>query len=195
MNQAAASRLCVRRAAAADVDALRLLAQAVAALPLLQRYGVQSDRLGDDLAALARLHSEPAGSANCEELWLAEDAADRRSLLGFARVLIGSERGSGHFGRGGYLRLIALRPGENGRGVGSRLLAAVEDSVRMRHSDLFLLTSDFNQAAQRFYERAGYVRVGALPDFVHAGITELIYWKRLLASTTATTAASRPHES
>lgn len=112
----------------------------------------------------------------------ADADGDRRSaLLGFARVQLGSDPSSGHFGRGGYLRLIALRPQLHGRGVGSHLLGAVEAAVQRRHPDLFLLTSDFNVGAQRFYERAGYCRVGALPDFVHAGITELIYWKRLLA--------------
>lgn len=124
-----------------------------------------------------------AGGDTDEDIDADVDGDRRSALLGFARVQLGSDPSSGHFGRGGYLRLIALRPQLQGRGVGSHLLSAVEAAVQQRHPDLFLLTSDFNVGAQRFYERAGYCRVGALPDFVHAGITELIYWKRLQAPT------------
>ncbi len=39
--------------------------------------------------------------------------------------------------------------------------------------------SDFNAGAQRFYERHGYVRAGALDGLVLPGVAELLYWKRL----------------
>jgi GNAT superfamily N-acetyltransferase len=170
----------------------------VSALPLFQRYAVRAERLAEDLSTLAARQDEGGSAAPGELLLVAEQdgaAGLSGSLLGFARVLRSSERTGGQFGRGGYLRLIALHPGHSGRGVGARLLSAVEDAVRTCHPDLFLLTSDFNHGAQRFYERAGYLRVGALPDFVHAGITELIYWKRLTASGSSPAAPARAHES
>ncbi len=43
----------------------------------------------------------------------------------------------------------------------------------------FLLVSDFNEDAQRFYEREGYLRVGPLPGLVLPDVAELLYWKRL----------------
>ena len=171
-------KVVVRRACTDDVAALHELAQVVAGLPLLQRYGARAERLAGELAQLAQNDHTKAAS---EELWVASPDGEHRPtpLLGFARVQLGESAGLGHFGRGGYLRLIALRPDQHGRGTGRRLLSAVEETVGTRHPDLFLLTSDFNTGAQRFYERAGYARVGALPDFVKAGITEIIYWKRL----------------
>ncbi len=177
---AAEPQVVVRRAHSDDLAALHELAQAVAELPLLRRYGARAERLAQDLAQLAGTTASPAPPTS-EELWVAGPASPDQTepLLGFARVQLGPSAAHGHFGRGGYLRLIALRPGQQGRGTGQKLLAAVEETVRARHPDLFLLTSDFNTAAQRFYERAGYARVGALPDFVQAGITEIIYWKRL----------------
>jgi hypothetical protein len=39
--------------------------------------------------------------------------------------------------------------------------------------------SDFNVDAHRFYEKHGYVKVGALPKLVRPDVDELIYWKRL----------------
>lgn len=165
-----ASVFSIRPAAAEDGERLQSLAEAVAALPLLVRYGVEASRLAADLSALA------ASSDGSQRLLVAE--APGGELVGFARVLLGGG-GAGQFGRGGYLKLIALRPGHEGRGIGPLLLAAVEGAVAERSPDLFLLTSDFNHGAQRFYARAGYLRVGELPDFVRPGITEVIYWKRL----------------
>ena len=153
-----------RLATVDDGDRLVELANAVADLPLLVRYGVQADRLGRDL--------RQAATNSAERLILAETS--NGELVGFARVLL-----SGQFGRGGYLKLIARKPGCEGRGIGSLLLTAVENAVAEHSPELFLLTSDFNHGAQRFYARAGYLRVGELPDFVRPGISEIIYWKRL----------------
>lgn len=164
------SDFSTRPAAACDDEHLRDLAAAVATLPLLVRYGVDASRLAAELSALA------AANDGAQRLLVANAASGE--LIGFARVLLGGG-GAGQFGRGGYLKLIALRPGCEGRGIGQLLLSAVEQTVLERSPDLFLLTSDFNHGAQRFYARAGYLRVGELPDFVHPGITELIYWKRL----------------
>lgn len=156
--------LLIRPARPEDEDALGALGEAIAAQPLLQRYGVTGAGLAAELGRLAR-GVEGTG------LLLAEAAA---GLCGFARF---QRRGT--LGAGGYLQLIALRPGDEGRGAGAALLRGVEDEVRAHSAALFLLTSDFNEGAQRFYERHGYQRAGSLPDFARPGICEHIYWKRL----------------
>lgn len=86
---------------------------------------------------------------------------------------------TGMFDRSPYLRWIAVQPGASGGGVGAALLDAVEDRAREADRDLFLLAADYNTGAQRFYERQGYRRVALLPDYVVAGVGELLYWKRL----------------
>jgi len=43
---------------------------------------------------------------------------------------------------------------------------------------MFLLVSDFNKRAQKFYKNLGYMEVGRIPDYIKEGITELIYFKR-----------------
>ncbi len=181
----AASGTIVRAARLADLDAIAQLAATVALQPLLQRYGASAAGLHRELQRLIDPHLGPGDPRRVgppESLLLAhaappetgagsETAAD---LWGLARFYT-----SGQFGNGGYLRLLALRPGCEGRGIGTLLLRAVEDAVRAHSSSLFLLTSDFNHGAQRFYAREGYAPVGALPDFARAGITEQIFWKRL----------------
>jgi ribosomal protein S18 acetylase RimI-like enzyme len=168
----------VRPASVEDAERVCQLARALAALPLLVRYGVDAGRFGDELQRVVCRLPETTEQA----LLLAEingKDGEPGELVGLARVLHGGA--AGQFGRGGYLKLIALRSGYEGWGIGRLLLNAVEHTVAARSSELFLLTSDFNHGAQRFYERAGYRRVGELPDFVHAGISEIIYWKRLAA--------------
>lgn len=86
----------------------------------------------------------------------------------------------GGFGLSGYLKLLGVDAATRGLGIGSALLAHVERATLADGSrDLVLLVSDFNLAAQRFYQRHGYARIGALPDYVIPGITELIYRKQL----------------
>lgn len=86
---------------------------------------------------------------------------------------------NGAFQRSAYLRLIGVLPEWQGHRVGEALLQAVEDNAARRVQDIFLLVTHSNTAAQRFYQRLGYRQVGAIPDYVVDGITELIYQKRL----------------
>lgn len=95
--------------------------------------------------------------------------------VGFAWYI---ERGG--FGLGGYLKLLGVAAAARGHGVGGALLDHVEwFAVQQGQRDLFLLVSDFNLAAQAFYQARGYARIGDIPDFVEPGITELIFRKRL----------------
>ena len=85
------------------------------------------------------------------------------------------ERGA--FDHSDYVRLIGVRPGERGRGVGRALMKYAEKVSRAQGRDLFLLVSDFNTDAQRFYQRLGFHQVGLLEDYVMPGVAELIYRK------------------
>lgn len=87
------------------------------------------------------------------------------------------QRGAFYFGS--YLRLLAVDATYRGKGVGGQLLSYVERQVQPVTSSLFLLATEHNVDAHRFYQRHGYMHVGAIPDFVAVGITEYIFWKRL----------------
>ncbi len=151
--------MTIRPAADADVAPL---AAGLAALPLMIRYGRTEPRLAADLqAALGR----------GDGLLVAEEAGALRGVAWFLR--------SGTLGVGGYLRLLAVLAGAQGGGTGAALLQAFEAEVAKASAHAFLLVSDFNDGAQRFYARHGYVRVGAMPRLVLSDVDELVYWKRL----------------
>jgi len=152
--------MTIRPLAAADVPAL---SAALAALPLLQRYGRTAEAIARDL-----------GSApSRQESVLVLDDGAARGLVWFTTA--------GALGSGGYLRLLAVAPPTQRRGAGARLLAAFEAAVAAASRDVYLLVSDFNVDAQRFYARHGYAQVGLLPRKVLPDVDELLYWKRLTA--------------
>jgi ribosomal protein S18 acetylase RimI-like enzyme len=136
----------------------------MARTPLWQRYGVTVEGARGRFAAAL---------ASGGTILVATEPADDVPL-GFVWIV---ERGA--FNRSGYIPLIGVDPAHRGGGIGRQLLEAAENHVRQTSQDLLLLCSDFNTDAQRFYERQGYDRVGAIPDYVVRGITELIYRKRL----------------
>jgi ribosomal protein S18 acetylase RimI-like enzyme len=151
--------MTVRPLVAADVAPL---AGALAALPLMRRYRRDAEALARDLASAL---------TGGDGLLVADDGGGARGLAWF--------QPRGTLGLGGYLRLIAVPPGRERHGTGAALLAAFERAVAASSRHAFLLVSDFNAEARRFYERHGYRHVGTLRALVLPDVDELLYWKRL----------------
>lgn len=149
--------MMIRPLLATDIPAL---ARLMAGTPLWQRYGVT------EASAAARLQG---GLAQGATILVAEF---EKRVAGFLWYV---QRGA--FQRSGYIMLIGVQPDLRGQGVGEALMRHAEASLFAEVDSICLLVSDFNHAAQRFYQQLGYVQVGALPDFVIAGVSESIYYK------------------
>jgi ribosomal protein S18 acetylase RimI-like enzyme len=139
------------------------LGRALGGLPLFARYGMTP----------AELEKNLTGALERGEGLVVAEAAEAE-LVGFAWF-----QSRGTFATGGYLRLIAVDAAWQAKQVGRALLDEVERRVGAVTRTLFLLVSDFNVAAQRFYESRGYTQAGRLARFVRDDIDELVYWKRL----------------
>lgn len=139
---------------------------AIGGLELLKRYGQTPKRLK---TGLAEALEHPA--AEVLAAWTRRRPPQCAGLAWYAPA--------GTFLLGGYLKLLAVAEPFQRKGVGRALLGEVERRVAARSDRLFLLVSDFNHAAARFYEALGYVRAGRLEKLVLRDVDEYIYWKRL----------------
>ncbi len=132
----------------------------------------------------------------------ATDKLSRRSFLHFVRspsaaflVACRGDRPLGYvvllFRRGGRsarLYSIAVAAEEAGQGVGSRLLAAAEDTARGRNAErLHLEVRTDNPVAIRFYRQKGYREVGTREDYYEDGMAALLFSRNLTASRPVTT--------
>jgi ribosomal protein S18 acetylase RimI-like enzyme len=152
-----AAPITIRLMTVADISSC---AQWIAETPLWQRYHVTQQSIGE------RLRTGLDGGAT---IYVADRAGE---VLGFLWLV---ERGA--FARSDYVQLIGVRPSARGQGIGRALMEFAEAKSVAEGRALFLLVSDFNTDAQRFYQRLGYRQVGQLVDYVVPGVTELIYCK------------------
>ena len=85
--------------------------------------------------------------------------------------------GNGAFYKFPYVLNIAIKKDLRGKGIGKKLLSFFEDKGFERASKLFLLVSDFNVRAKKFYQDMGYQEVGLIPDLIREGVGEYIMMK------------------
>ncbi len=157
-HQAPVNPVTIRPMAVADAAACAAM---VCNSVIGERYGFSPEPMTRTLRAAI----ESGG-----ELFVAQAAG---TVAGFAWI---DARGA--FSSAPYLRLIAVDERARGSGVGAALLAEFEARTAGIGRDWCLLVSDFNLSAQAFYEKKGYTRSGALPDFARPGITEILMVKR-----------------
>lgn len=77
----------------------------------------------------------------------------------------------------GYIQIVLVAPNQQGKGIGSKLVAYAEDRIFSESPNAFLCVSSFNSGARRLYERLGYRYVGELDDYLVRGHSELLYRK------------------
>jgi ribosomal protein S18 acetylase RimI-like enzyme len=145
----------VRRAELSDLDDLVALEDAT----------FDSDRMS---RAQYRRHLDSASAG------VLVASANHRRFLGTAVVFY--RKGS----RVARLYSLASRPEARGKGVGSALLATVEQAARQRGCrELRLEVRIDNASAIRLYERLGYHRLGRIAGFYEDGADAWRYGKRL----------------
>jgi GNAT superfamily N-acetyltransferase len=74
------------------------------------------------------------------------------------------------------LVFLCVVDGHRGRGLGAALLNYFEERF-WESANLYVFVADVNPGAQRFYQRFGYLQIGALPDFNWVGQTKFLYRK------------------
>lgn len=77
---------------------------------------------------------------------------------------------------------IAADPTSHGRGVGPKLLRAVEEAAKNEGGRLIVIETSSRPdyaRARRFYERSGYKKAAVLQDFYREGDDKVIYTRRI----------------
>ena len=102
-------------------------------------------------------------------------AFDRGHAIATGRLLELAAPPEGESGRWGQIGRMAVLAANRKRGVGSRILAALEGEARRRGDVGVMVHSQVH--ARGFYEREGYAALG--PVFVEAGMPHVEMRKRL----------------
>jgi len=131
----------------------------IAAMEPWRGLGYRADALGRYLGRKARTRS----------VWVARTAA-KGAPLAIAVVDDGVLLG-------GFIALLAVRPGSSGQGLGRALVEQVAAQTFATRRWLYVSCDGNNAAALRFYRKLGFSRVGRLPDLVRQGRTEILLRK------------------
>lgn len=78
-----------------------------------------------------------------------------------------------------FLHLLTVIPEYRGHGFGKQILKIFEEKHANATSRIFLVVADFNPKAKTFYEKAGYMQVGDIPDLYRADVHEYLMMKVL----------------
>ena len=92
--------------------------------------------------------------------------------IGFMGVI-----NNGCFRKFSYLSILAVKNRYRNKGIGETLVNKFEAIGFERADRVFVLVSDFNKKAQRFYRRLGYKKVGNIPDLFKIGASEYLLVK------------------
>jgi len=156
------------------MDSIRVRPMTPADIPTIAAWMVQTPLWQRYQLTIERASQNFENALERGDVLLVADAGADNIGCGFAWCLP-----QGGFGRSMYLRLIGVRQERARVGVGAALLRAAEEAALKVSRELFLLVSDFNLDARRFYQRQGYQQIGAIPGYVLPDVTELLYWKQL----------------
>ena len=111
--------------------------------------------------ALAFWRGVAEGVARGERaLLVAEDGAGR--ILGTAQLILAMPDNQPH--RADVAKMLVLR-GVRRRGIAQRLMTAIDDAARSEGRTVLVLDTATGGDAERLYERAGWQRVGVVPNY------------------------------
>ena len=111
--------------------------------------------------ALAFWREVAQGVARGERILLAVEDAQRR-VVGTAQLVTAQPENQPH--RADVAKVLVHRAAR-GRGVGLRLMQSIDEAARAAGKSVLVLDTVTGGAAERLYVRAGWQRVGAVPNY------------------------------
>ena len=143
----------------------------------------EAERLGNAFAAIDpwATYAYPASALAS---YLAGDEADgTRFLVRADGDVAGAVGLQANWLRGPYIRFLGILPGFQGRGIGSGLLTWIEAQTRAANArNLWVVASQINVGAIRFYERHGFAQAAEFDGLAYDDRVEILMRKRLVAA-------------
>ena len=87
--------------------------------------------------------------------------------------------------RAWYLYWIVVEKGLQGKGLGRKMLAAVEDDIRNENGRLLIVETSsipLYEPTRQFYLRCGYTQAATVTDYYADGDSQVIFTKRMQAA-------------
>lgn len=130
--------------------------------------------------ALAFWQGVADGVARGERLLLVAD--DAQGIVGTVQVVLAQPDNQPH--RADLAKMLVHRRGRR-QGIAARLLAAAEDAARAAGKTVLVLDTVTGGDAERLYQRAGWQRVGTIPNYAlmpDGALCSTTYFHRQLAA-------------
>ena len=83
---------------------------------------------------------------------------------------------------GGCIQLLVVRGDSRREGIGRQLMGFAERKVARQGANIYASVPGTSTAAQQFFERLGYEKVGEVPDLAKPGEAEWLLRKKLSSS-------------
>jgi len=151
----------IRPIEARDIDALKAVIDSSNLFP--------SAMLDDMIAGYL-------GGTNPDEMWLTVDVEDNPIAIAYCAPERMTEGTSN-------LLLIAVHEDHQGQGIGSNLIADIEDRLRKAGQRILLVETSGMPAFERtraFYGTCGYTREAMIRDYYAEGDDKVVFWKKLV---------------
>lgn len=140
----------------------------------------EAPQLGAAFAAIDPWARYPYPASALEAYLAAAEASAPRFALKLGAETVGALGLRLDWLRGPYVQFLGLLPPFQRHGLGAVVIDwIVAEGRRSGERNAWVIASDFNSDAIRFYERHGFAPIAALPDLVVEGRVELLLRKRL----------------
>ncbi len=141
-----------------------------------------AERLGSAFAQIDPWAHYAYTAATLAAFLADEEPGTQRFQIVADQVLAGAIVIQSKWLRGPYLQFLGVLPAFHRRGLGRSALGWFESAARADGArNLWVAASEFNVAAQAFYERHGFVRLASIDGLVADGTAEILFRKRLPA--------------
>ncbi|MER6120072.1 GNAT family N-acetyltransferase [Streptomyces sp. NPDC001743] len=115
--------------------------------------------LGREAAACWWRERAASVDAGHHQVWIARDGERIAGTIGLSRAPLPNARHRAEVGK------LMVRPSVRGRGLGRRLLEAVERSAAADGVTLLILDTESGSPAERLYRASGWTESGSIPDY------------------------------